>query len=224
LKSKSEILKEVFESKDYADICYRICYKHNLHKDLFQELYLILAEKPEEKIVQLYETGNLTGFIIRTLQNQYQSKDSGFKKKHVGRLDLIDVCTSELREANIVEEQNDKDFEDLFDIELEKAEHATKKDWYENNIVKGYLRAGSMHELSRQTGINSKSICWAVKNFKEKVREKKTQYEIFMAEYNPKIQLNEAVKKELFKEAQKKNIAPEKYIEKLINDKINGKS
>ena len=49
-------------------------------QDLSQQVYLILLEYDETKLVRLYENGSLGFFIARIIANQYLSKTSPFYK------------------------------------------------------------------------------------------------------------------------------------------------
>lgn len=47
-------------------------------KDLCQMIYLILLEYDEDKIVDLWEHGEMNFFIVRIIRNQYKSVNSKF--------------------------------------------------------------------------------------------------------------------------------------------------
>lgn len=49
-------------------------------KDLVQMVYLILLEYDEEKIIDLWENGQINFFIARIILNQYRSSNSPFHK------------------------------------------------------------------------------------------------------------------------------------------------
>lgn len=47
-------------------------------KDLSQMVYLILLEYDENKIIELYESGEMNFFLVRIILNQYRSTTSTF--------------------------------------------------------------------------------------------------------------------------------------------------
>lgn len=49
-------------------------------KDLVQMVYLILLEYDEEKIIDLWDNGQINFFIARIILNQYRSSNSPFHK------------------------------------------------------------------------------------------------------------------------------------------------
>lgn len=61
--------------------------------DLEQEIYLILLEYNEEKIIEMYNKKQLKFFIIGIIQRQYHSKTSPFYKKYKKYYTLIDENT-----------------------------------------------------------------------------------------------------------------------------------
>lgn len=54
----------------------------NLLQDLQQDIYIDLLSKEEQKIVNLYETGQLKFFITRMVINNIHSKNSPFWCKY----------------------------------------------------------------------------------------------------------------------------------------------
>lgn len=51
-----------------------------LLKDLCQMVYLVLLEYDEDKIIDLWENGEINFFIVRIIINQYRSTNSPFHK------------------------------------------------------------------------------------------------------------------------------------------------
>ena len=71
-------------------------------QDLCQMVYVILLEFDEEKIVDLWEKGEINFFIARVLMNQYQSVKSPFyalyrkrQRKQVPIEDYLNIADDE---------------------------------------------------------------------------------------------------------------------------------
>lgn len=73
--------------------------------DLKQEIYVILLEYNEDKLIQLYEKKQLKFFLVRIITNQYFSGNSPYYKKYKRYYTLVD---GNIRN-NEMEENNDDD-------------------------------------------------------------------------------------------------------------------
>ena len=52
-------------------------------EDLIQEIYLLLLEKGDKLIVNLYERGELAYYLLRVARNQLLSKNSPYYQKYI---------------------------------------------------------------------------------------------------------------------------------------------
>ena len=52
-------------------------------EDLIQEIYLLLLEKGDKLIVDLYERGELAYYLLRVARNQLLSKNSPYYQKYI---------------------------------------------------------------------------------------------------------------------------------------------
>ena len=52
-------------------------------EDLIQDLYLILLEKDDDLIVNLYEKGELAYYLLKIARNQLLSKNSPYYTKYI---------------------------------------------------------------------------------------------------------------------------------------------
>ena len=52
-------------------------------EDLIQDVYLLLLEKGDKLIVNLYEKGELAYYLLRVVRNQLLSKNSPYYQKYI---------------------------------------------------------------------------------------------------------------------------------------------
>jgi hypothetical protein len=69
--------------------------------DFLQEMYMVLLEYKPEKIVEMYEKKQLKFFMVRIIQNQYNSKTSPFYRKYKKYYKYID--------GNYINDENNED-------------------------------------------------------------------------------------------------------------------
>ena len=79
--NKNKILTELYNSQFIEDLLIKMTSNHPLKDDLKQELFLILAEMPQHKIVKAKENNYLNYLCINILKKQYHSSTSPFHKK-----------------------------------------------------------------------------------------------------------------------------------------------
>lgn len=156
--TKNEILSELFTSKDFNQ-CIRKMKPVNLQDELKAEVALILCEKDEEKIFQLWESGGLKFFTVRIILNLIQSNTSPFYKKF--RSNEFSLSYHDLDSA-----ENGEGFKRQ--ITLEASEYDTSKDmaiseidnlyWYDREILKLYAEHGTYRKVEEVTGIPFESV------------------------------------------------------------------
>lgn len=79
--TKAEIIAELAAAGVVEGMCRKTAHSATLTpdlQDLAQNVYLILLEYDEARLVDLYESGSLGFFIARIICNQYLSKNSPF--------------------------------------------------------------------------------------------------------------------------------------------------
>ena len=78
-RTKNEIVELIAKQKRIEDIILNIKGEISSNEqDLAQDLYLSLLDKEEEKIIQLYEKGELRWFVTRMVVNNLKSVNSRF--------------------------------------------------------------------------------------------------------------------------------------------------
>jgi hypothetical protein len=213
--TKKEIVESLYKSRELYNICRKICTAKDTD-DLLQEVVLILLSKDEEKICELYFNKQLKFFIIKIIQNQVNSISSPFYTK----FRKFSHISTNIDEIDLIEKNNDNDYRlDLIDNEIFKDSFETKEDWYQSNMVKAYLKEGSLRNLSEKIKINKQSIRYTVNDFKKVIETRDKQFVAFMENNVTCIKLSAEAKKIIFASAQKQSLEPEKYIEKILTEK-----
>lgn len=87
---KNQIITEIHNSGLLVELCNNMGVRANDIDDLIQEIYLIIAEYDEDRIVEMWEKSQLKFFLVRVISNQYFSKNSPFYKKYKKYYRLID--------------------------------------------------------------------------------------------------------------------------------------
>lgn len=86
----SKILNELEENNTIREICNNMKVSQNDIDDLVQEIYVILLEYKENKIIEMYEKKQLKFFIVGIIQRQYYSNTSPFYKKYKKYYSIVD--------------------------------------------------------------------------------------------------------------------------------------
>lgn len=157
-KLRNEILTEFWESKEVNDAIGRM-HPVELQEDLKSEVFLILAELDEQKLIELYDRKQLRFYIVRVMLNLIKSTDKKFFKKY----------------RDFVEWQPiDKPDEVYYDITENVLEYVEGLYWYQKEILRLYAFEfkGNAKELSRQTGIPYMSIIRTLNQTKNELRKK----------------------------------------------------
>jgi len=82
--SRNEILDELYRSSFINELINKITSGHKLKHDLKSELFLILCEMPESRIILAYNGHYLNYLCINILKKQFHSNTSPFHKKYRG--------------------------------------------------------------------------------------------------------------------------------------------
>lgn len=149
-KSAKQIINELADDIKVKDACRRIGGKD--WKDLYQELFVIICEQPEEKIEQIYENNYLQFWIVRTLMNSVTANGRFYKKYHIinveGEKDIRQEGEDEWEQKFIRQREIVGDI--LREIEQSGRQ---KAGWYKVNLLRLYAQVQNYSEISRLTGI-----------------------------------------------------------------------
>lgn len=155
---------EFWESKEVNDAINKM-HPIELRADLKSEVFLILAELPEEKIIDLYQNNYLKFYAVRIMLNLVQSTDKKFYKKYRDFVEYnydsnekqIDLYL--IDEHEILGKVNDI-IQDLY--------------WYDRELLNLYTFKFNKNarELSRKTGIPYMSIIRTLNSIKKHLKDK----------------------------------------------------
>lgn len=77
--TKNEIIEKLAKEKKVEEFISNTAKTYNEDiKDLAQEIYMILLETDDEKIIELYENDELEFYVSKIITNQYRSCTSPF--------------------------------------------------------------------------------------------------------------------------------------------------
>jgi len=146
--NRAEFLQELTENQAYKRICLK--YAGSLADDLFQEVALILAETPEDKLEDIKCP---SCWITKIIGNQWHSSTSPFYNKYRKRI------FPEREEGEDIPMPSSGDV-------------VSKLDWYETAMLLEYTEQGSLRGVEKKTGIDHSSVHKTITKAKAKVMTK----------------------------------------------------
>jgi hypothetical protein len=156
---KNKILAEYWTLKEVNDAFAKM-HPEELQYDLKAEVFLVLCEMNEEKLIGMYERNELKFYIVRIMLNMIKSDRSNFYKSYRNYTEYVD---------NDTESEVNFDKSDLVD-KLEKNLEGLH--WYNKEILKLYAIdfKKNAKELSRKTGIPYMSIVRTINKTKKQMK------------------------------------------------------
>ena len=158
MANREEILIEFWNSEE---VNHAISKMHpiELQEDLKSELFLILAEMSELKLITLYENKQLRFYVVRVMLNLVRSTDKKFFAKYRNFVEYqpIEKAEDSQKDASEFVMQY---FEGLY--------------WYEKELLRLYTFEFNRNarELSRATGIPYMSIIRTLNKTKQYLKSK----------------------------------------------------
>ena len=155
---RNRIIEELWNSKDVNDAIGKM-HPVEMQEDLKSELFLIIAELEESKIIDLYKKNQLKFYMVRIMINMVRSSKNKFYKNYRNYQEYIPLDVQE----NVQE-----------DITKTMLEHIDKLYWYNETILSLYTFQFNKNakELSRQTGIPYQSIIRTLNDTKKELKKK----------------------------------------------------
>jgi hypothetical protein len=156
---KNKILAEYWNLKEVNDAFAKM-HPEELQYDLKAEVFLVLCEMNEDKLIGMYERNELKFYIVRIMLNMIKSDRSNFYKSYRNYTEYVD---------NDTEAEVNFDKSDLVD-KLEKNLEGLH--WYNKEILKLYAIdfKKNAKELSRKTGIPYMSIVRTINKTKKQMK------------------------------------------------------
>lgn len=153
---KNGIITELWQSQDLNDALKKMK-PVEIQEDLKSELFLIICEIEDSKLVDLYEKKQLKFYIVRIMLNLVQSSKNKFYKNYRN-----------------FEEYNEVEKPDIGDEHIEVMDHIEGLYWYQKEILRLYTFEFNKNakELSRQTGIPYMSLIRTLNQTKKELKKK----------------------------------------------------
>jgi hypothetical protein len=152
------IIEELWHSKDVDDAIKKM-HPVEMQEDLKSELFLVIAELDEGKLIELYKKNQLKFYMVRVMINMVRSSKSKFYKNYRNYQEYIPIEVHENEQSDVTQ------------IMLEHIEGLY---WYNKTILNLYTFEFNKNakELSRQTGIPYQSIIRSLNDTKKELKKK----------------------------------------------------
>jgi DNA-directed RNA polymerase specialized sigma24 family protein len=160
--TKNEIISNLYTDKDVAQAIEKMN-PVELQDDLRQEMFLVLCEMNESRLVDMHKNGFLKYYLVRTMLTMIKSDRSTFHTKF--RRLFHEIGSGIIDKPDQVNDNN----EDLH-VRIEKT--MKQLHWYENSIFNLYAENKNISELSRQTAIPYRSLSKTISDTRKKIKQK----------------------------------------------------
>jgi hypothetical protein len=157
--TRAEILDKMYRDPDVADAIGKMEPAH-LRDDLRQEIFTVLCELPEERLLGMHAQGWLKWFLVRTMLNMIKSDRSTFFNKFRRGMD-------EWNERMEVKDQGEDATEETI---AKMQEKMGELHWYASKVMELYADGGNIMKLSRETHIPYRSLLKTVSKTRRKLR------------------------------------------------------
>lgn len=170
--TRDEILSQLVIDREYRYACDRISGYNQLAEELFQEMTEVMCRLDDERLVGLWERGEMRAFVVGILMKMWRCTSSPFYQRY--RKPMRDK--SELNPETLKDKNEEYDFEadreETFRLDttrqiLEEKENSEKRgEWYDAKIFEIYMKAGSARKAEREIGIPYRTIATSVRRTK----------------------------------------------------------
>lgn len=166
--SNSEIVNEIATDASYREIVDKITRGHELKKDLFQEVIIVLLEYDSAKLLSIYNSGGLKFFFIAVVKNNFNSSTSRFYKKYRKECEekikyIPDYNGIEAR----IEDNEENKYQKIIENLKGKSDFQNSQEWYKHTLFIEYLKQGSMRKLEKKTGISLNAIAASIREYRD---------------------------------------------------------
>ena len=155
---RNEILIEFWQSEE-VNKAFSKMHPVELQDDLKSEVFLILAELPEQKLIDLYNKKQLRFYVVRIMLNLVQNSNNQFYKRY---RNFVEYTAQE-----IVESYQE-------DISQKVRLSVDDLHWYKKELLRLYTEEFKCNAkaLSRDTGIPYMSIVRTLNITKSELKSK----------------------------------------------------
>jgi hypothetical protein len=154
---KTEIIAKLWDNKEVNEAFSKM-HPIELQYDLKAEVFLVLCEMDDDKLIGMYNRNEIRFFLVRVMLNMIKSDRSTFWKQYRNYTEYDGKEQVEVVQANII---------DKMESSIEKLH------WYQKEILRLYALDFNKNakELSRQTGIPYMSIIRTLKQTKTELKK-----------------------------------------------------
>lgn len=154
---KNEIIEELWSSKEVNDAFSKM-QPEELQYDLKAEVFVVLCEMEDIKLIGMYERNEIRFYLVRTMLNMIKSDRSQFWKKYRNFVEYDHNEKVENTQNSII---------DIMELSIEKLH------WYQKEILRLYTFEFNKNakELSRNIGIPYMSIIRTLKQTKNELKK-----------------------------------------------------
>lgn len=173
------ILDNLARNKSLKQYTKRVTNGNDLYQDLFHHCILKLYDLGEQRVVELNNEGNISGYLAFVMHREWYDKAGSFNKLHRrGDVEYRDVAVfHDTTEAHTSSKQDIDTCLEYFDsvtperIQVAVAmkrmyeEDKEKKHFhYRTALLELYIELGGIRKVSRATGIHRHTIAKDLKN------------------------------------------------------------
>jgi hypothetical protein len=155
---RNEILIEFWQSEE-VNKAFSKMHPIELQDDLKSEVFLILAELPEQKLIDLYDKKQLRFYVVRVMLNLVQNSNNQFFKRYRNFVEYT---------AQEVAESYQEDISQKVRLSVDDLH------WYKKELLRLYTEEFKCNAkaLSRDTGIPYMSIVRTLNITKSELKSK----------------------------------------------------
>jgi hypothetical protein len=155
---RNEILIEFWQSEE-VNKAFSKMHPIELQDDLKSEVFLILAELPEQKLIDLYNKKQLRFYVVRIMLNLVQNSNNQFYKRY---RNFVEYTAQEIVESH------------QEDISHKVRLSVDDLHWYKKELLRLYTEEFKCNAkaLSRDTGIPYMSIVRTLNITKSELKSK----------------------------------------------------
>jgi DNA-directed RNA polymerase specialized sigma24 family protein len=123
-------------------------------QELMQDIYVILLESDEEKIIYLNEKDELKFYLVAIIKNQFKNPNGDFyKKNRIKNINIEDLSWTLHEENNEIESEIQKETTIKHNKVINSIENL---DWYSKKIAKMYFVEGKSFRTISKELVNEK--------------------------------------------------------------------
>jgi DNA-directed RNA polymerase specialized sigma24 family protein len=161
LIKKAEIIEQLSKEQWFKDACRKIAPSKDVAEELYQYAFLVLLEKPNKQIEEIYEGGYLKFYCIRILSNAIHGKFSPFSKNRIYEHE-------EVADTIAVDESiNQKEIEETYFQAIEST--LSTLYWYDRKIFELWSNGYSARKIHRETKISVNEVLKVLKKVKQQI-------------------------------------------------------